>query len=72
MKRVIVCVMCLLGLATFAVAQPELFSLSPVIETQDAVACAEAGGKAALVAPLAADGSLAQPFESFCLLAYKP
>lgn len=48
-----------------------VYSLNPVTSNEDVAACVKAGGKAALVADLAADGSLSTEWEPHCLVPSK-
>ena len=48
-----------------------LFSLKPVSTNEDVAECYKAGGKAALVADLAEDGSLITEWEPHCLVPSK-
>lgn len=50
-----------------AVAREQLFRLTPVTNQEDAKACYAAGGKAALLFNLQADGNLGDPFAAACV-----
>lgn len=71
MKHLILGLVLVAGIAVMAYAQTALFSLKPVQEPSDGVACAKAGGRAALVADLSEEGQLASSWEPFCLMPAK-
>ena len=71
MKRIILAVTLVLGLAGGLYAANETYTLRPVTSSADTVLCGEDGGKAALIAEINERGTPTTSFEPFCLLPVK-